>query len=244
MVAINNNVNNTIGASNSGVTNTLTVDNASNTGSSVAFVNATVGGGTAGDAYETFTVAGTTNWSQGVDNSDSDAYILAASTALGTTNVMRSTVAGITTYPLQTAFLVSLGVTTNQVGNSATPFLIIFNTSIADRNSDYNTGTGFLTAPVSGRYHLESSCRTSVLTSAMTYCTITLTASNRTLSGETINAGAMRTADGSNPNFIGTPVYALMDMDAADTCGVYITVNGGVSASASISTHFSGYLAC
>ncbi len=83
---INNAGNNTVGASNTGQTNTFTVTNPSNTASSAALVNVTVGGGTADDAFTTYTVSGVTNWSQGIDNSASDAFVVAASTALGTTN--------------------------------------------------------------------------------------------------------------------------------------------------------------
>lgn len=93
-----NAIDSTIGASNSGATNTFTVTNPSNTASSQALVNVTVGGTSAGDAFTTYTVAGTTNWSQGVDNSASDSFVLSASTALGTTNTQVIDTAGNTTF--------------------------------------------------------------------------------------------------------------------------------------------------
>lgn len=65
-------IGNQVGASNSGVTNTLTVDNASNTASSQAKVLVTVGGGTAGDAFTEYQVSGVTTYAVGIDNSDSD----------------------------------------------------------------------------------------------------------------------------------------------------------------------------
>lgn len=84
-----NSINSTIGASNSGATNTLTITNPSNTASSQAQEIITVGGATAGDAFTTYTVAGVTNWSQGIDNSVSgDPFVISASTALGTTNTL------------------------------------------------------------------------------------------------------------------------------------------------------------
>ncbi len=95
MANINNAINNTVGASNSGVTNTLTVTNASNTSSSQALVNVTVGGGTAGDAFTTYTVSGVTNWSQGIDNSASgDPFVISSSTTLGTSNTLTIDTAG------------------------------------------------------------------------------------------------------------------------------------------------------
>lgn len=83
---INNAANNTVGASNTGQTNTLTVTNPSNTASSAALINVTVGGATSDDAFTKYTISGATNWSQGIDNSATDAFVIAASTALGTTN--------------------------------------------------------------------------------------------------------------------------------------------------------------
>lgn len=73
----------------SGSTNTLTVSNTSNTASSNALQQVTVAGTSAGDPATTYTVSGTTNWTMGIDNSVSgDPFVLASSTALGTSNVM------------------------------------------------------------------------------------------------------------------------------------------------------------
>jgi len=94
MVTINNAINNTVGGTNSGVTNTLTVTNPSNTASSQALVNVTVGGASSGDAFTTYTVTGATSWSTGIDNSVSDNFVIAASTALGTSNAVTINIAG------------------------------------------------------------------------------------------------------------------------------------------------------
>ncbi len=80
--------------SNSGATNTLTLSNTSNTASSASNMAITVAGATAADPQTTYTVTGATSWSTGIDNSDSDKYVIAASTALGTTNVMTLDVSG------------------------------------------------------------------------------------------------------------------------------------------------------
>lgn len=94
MVSANNSINNTVGASISGVTNTLTLTNASNTANSQANMIVNVGGSTSGDPFATFTVTGVTSWSIGADNSASDAFVIAASTALGTTNVISMATGG------------------------------------------------------------------------------------------------------------------------------------------------------
>ncbi len=86
----------TIGSSNSGATNTLTVTNASNTASSNANIVATVGGTSAGDATHQAVVSGTQTWTWGVDNSETgDPWVLAASATLGTTNALSITTAGV-----------------------------------------------------------------------------------------------------------------------------------------------------
>lgn len=72
MVTINNSINNTVGASNSGVTNTLTVTNPSDTASSQAQILTTVGGTSSGDVWQQFSIGSTTSWAIGIDNSDSD----------------------------------------------------------------------------------------------------------------------------------------------------------------------------
>ncbi len=86
----------TIGSSNSGAVNTLTVTNASNTASSAANIVATVAGTSAGDATHQAVVSGTQTWTWGVDNSETgDPWVLAASATLGTTNALSVTTAGV-----------------------------------------------------------------------------------------------------------------------------------------------------
>lgn len=80
-------------------TRVLTVSNTDNTNTASNAKNAiSVGGASGGDAFTTYSVNGVTDWSHGIDNSDSDAYVLAASSALGTTNVARYSTTGVGTY--------------------------------------------------------------------------------------------------------------------------------------------------
>jgi hypothetical protein len=68
--------------------------NTSNTASSDARFFLGVGGALGGDPYSIYNISGVQNWAHGVDNSDSDAYVFAASAALGTTNRLRLAVTG------------------------------------------------------------------------------------------------------------------------------------------------------
>jgi hypothetical protein len=74
----------TVGSSNPGGNNTHLVTNSSNTASSNAISSVTVGGSSAGDPLSTWTVSGVTNWTMGIDNSDSDKLKMELGAALGT----------------------------------------------------------------------------------------------------------------------------------------------------------------
>lgn len=142
MVSINNSDNNTVGASNSGVTNTFTVTNSSNTASSAANCQITVGGGTAADPQTTYTVTGATDWSVGIDNSASDAYVIAASTALGTTNVVSIATGGAVSFVLGNVDVTksssgadvseTVSNTSNTASSTATHYAIVAGTSAGD----------------------------------------------------------------------------------------------------------------
>lgn len=71
-----------------GATRTLSVTNPNNTAGSASNQLISVGGALAGDPFQTFTVTGATSWSQGIDNSNADSFVLSNSTALGTTDVI------------------------------------------------------------------------------------------------------------------------------------------------------------
>jgi len=77
--------------SDAGVDVTLEATNSDNTnGASNAFVELATGGASSGDAGVRFQVSGVaTNWSAGLDNSDSDAFVISGDNAIGTANAMR-----------------------------------------------------------------------------------------------------------------------------------------------------------
>ena len=246
MAAANNAINNTVGAAISGVTNTLTVTNGSNTASSVALTNITVGGTSSGDPFLTYTVAGTTNWSEGIDNSDSDAYVLAASTALGTTNVIHATTAGEVTLPLQPAFQAYLPSQDDNVTGDGTNWQLGSVTALTERfdvNGDFNTN-GTFTAPVTGKYFLSSTFYFLGLTASHTTNFMYITTSNFNYSSGDISAAA-RTANDA----LQMSCTILADMDAADTAVTVLICSNGtkvvdVGGQAQADTFFLGCLIC
>src|SRR5690606_17302605 len=116
-----------VGSTNTGNGNTLTCTNGSNTASSSAKIICSVAGATAGDASFQATVAGVTDWSWGIDNSDSDAWVLANTGTLGTGNVIRAATAGQITLPLQPRFAAYVNSNINNVTGNGTQYVIIAN---------------------------------------------------------------------------------------------------------------------
>ncbi len=68
----------------------------SNTASHSSFA-AVVGGSSGGDPFVRYEVTGVTNWSEGVDNSDSDKWKVSNSSTLGTNDYLTITTAGVVT---------------------------------------------------------------------------------------------------------------------------------------------------
>jgi len=98
-----------------------TIQNTSNTASSFAGLYLIVGGSSAADPYIGFSTG--TDWTIGCDNSDSDSFVLANSTALGTTNIVKVTTGG----------QVQLGLTSSD-GTAASPIY-----RFGSRNSGFYT---------------------------------------------------------------------------------------------------------
>ncbi len=168
MVSSNNAINNTIGASISGVTNTLTVTNSSNTASSAARETITVGGGTAGDPTLNWSVSGVTNWEMGIDNSDSDKWKLSLGTSLGTADTITSFTTGEVLKPRTPCVVAHKSTVSTNVTGDGTGYTVIFDTVSIDQGSNYNNATGIFTAPVTGTYLITAQVAYNGLTAAHT----------------------------------------------------------------------------
>jgi hypothetical protein len=94
VVSVNNSINNTVGASNAGATNTLTIQNPSNTASSTALTISTVGGNTAYGAYNRWVSGTAESWAMGIVNNlqggQPQNFVLAAA-ASATADISSST---------------------------------------------------------------------------------------------------------------------------------------------------------
>lgn len=232
-------------ASLSGSTLSIDVVNSSNTASSSARMSATVAGGTAADATFRYSISGGQVWTSGLDNSDSDAWALASSVSLGTTNVMRVSTTGEINYPLQPAFQARLSTSQlNKTGNG-TKYTIICDTETFDQGSDYNNVTGVFTAPVTGRYLFCAQVALDQVTLATLFETY-ITTSNREYRTQ-LNF-ALTTISGTTQR-IQNIAYA--DMDAGDTAVLEVAVAGIGADTADVLgtatnaiTYFGGQLMC
>lgn len=195
-----------------------TVSNSSNTASSSATQYLTVAGSTAADARTQYAVAGTTTWTQGIDNSDSDAYVLAASSALGTTNVMRASTAGALNYPLQPAFSASLsGNVTNATGDGTT-YTIAYDTEAFDQGGNFGSNT--FTAPVTGKYVFPYQISLAGLGSAHTGAIVTVAGVN------TIRFNPFATQEVAN-GILTLSGCVFVALAASATAIMQVTVSGG-----------------
>lgn len=148
----------------------------------------------------------------------------------------------------QPAFYVYLASNTGAViGNSSTPYKILFDTKAFDQDNNYSSNT--FTAPVAGRYFFNACARISNLTAAMTNGDIRLVTTGVTLLGTEANIGVGKTVSG------GTGEYGLtgswfVNMAAGDTAIIQCIVQGGASAAANFigsqsgGSYFQGWLVC
>ena len=153
------------------------------------------------------------------------------------TEHMKINAIGAITKPLQPAFLVSnVGLSTQANVSANADTVINFGTEVFDQNADF--ASNVFTAPVSGRYQLNSVLYTENLDTAANYYIMTILTSNRSLYN-VLDPGVLA----SDPAYWTFTSSVLADMDAGDTAKVRISQVAG-TAQTDINTHsyFSGYL--
>ena len=152
----NNGINNTVGATIPGSTNTLVVTNPSDSPLSASRATISVGGGLSSNPTVNFNVGPLTDFEMGIDNSDSDSFKISASDKLGSMDSFVMTTCGARTLPLQPMFFSYLKSTLNNKTGDGTHYVVICDCETVDQGEDYNVNEGIFTAPISGNYYLYS----------------------------------------------------------------------------------------
>ena len=161
---------------------------------------------------------------------------------LSTSTALALDANGHVTKPLQSAFL---AYATNAQSNIAvgSDVTVIFDTEIFDQNADFNNSNYTFTAPVTGKYQLQTNVRIQDAMTASLYYYLQLVTSNRAYLGYIINTAAFD----QDLNYLTLNIAILADMDASDTAFVKIVQHSGnqqtdIYGGSEYSTHFSGYL--
>lgn len=195
-----------------------------------------------GAAAKTVTVGSTTTTSSLALKYGTSDFTLASATG----TVMSAADTGEINYPLQPAFLAIPDATIDNVTGDGTRYVIILNTEVFDQNSDYNTGTGQFTAPVTGKYQFYGSIAYGDIGAAHTNGSQIIDTSNREYLTNLNNPTAMDIS-----GFLAQTLVVLADMDAGDTAELVANVAGSTKtvdifylSSTDPRSWFSGSLVC
>ena len=179
----------------------------------------------------------------GLDDSE-DKLTIGKGTSLGTTASMTFDANGIINKPLQPAFLARAEASQDNMA-VASNVTIQFNTEVFDQNADYDTSSYTFTAPVTGKYQLQTCVRLQSLDIDSSYIIMYMDTSNKKYF-TIIDNDQLFSAD---PAFhTHPPIVILADMDAGDTAKVvFYQPNGSGQVDLGTSTgdnpsFFSGYL--
>lgn len=184
-----------------------------NTFNSTSGVSIAPGG--AGDAFIKYTINAGQAWTKGVDDSDSDSFVLSANASLGTTNVWKATSGGNITQPLQACFLATQGADANVTGDG-TVYTMTFGTEVFDIGS--NLSAGVFTAPVTGKYQFNIAMNAEGILVTHTIRSLQIVTTARTYTWESSYLLAEA--------FHSFSFSTLADMTVGDTAVAKFTVSG------------------
>ena len=199
----------------------------------------TLGDGTANDTKIVFD-GNAQDYHIGLDDS-SDKLVIGKGTALGTTTSMSFDENGIVLKPLQPAFSVHKGGTTQQeFANDGSSVTIAWSTERFDQNGDFASNT--FTAPVTGKYLLSLHVRINDMDTVPTYYILNIVTSNQTY------RDILDPNFSSDLNYFAHKLTVIADMDANDTAYAVMLQSGGTQQSdidgGADYTYFSGALLC
>jgi hypothetical protein len=214
---------------------------------SYANLEVKVGGSTAGDPQVHVTVQGGNSWAFGLDNSDNDSLYIgstAASASLANPTIY-ATVGGLVKFPMTSAFLAYVNTVISNVTGDGTAYTIIYDTKNFDLATNFSTGTGLFTAPISGRYLFTYVSNLGSLSAGVTVVISGFIINGTTLwRGEELPQDALTSTCGSGASI-------MFNLSVNDTVGIQVQAMGGTKTAnvrgvegGVFLNHFSGRLVC
>lgn len=140
----------------------LKVENTDNTNAaSSAELQILTGGTSAGNPKVHWGVLGATDWEAGINQADSQSWQLCQGVSLGTNVIIRSDRNNFyTNYPSQACVFAFVTTPTSNNTGDGTAYTVIFNSTSGqsgiDQRSNFNTGTGIFTAPITAFYRVDA----------------------------------------------------------------------------------------
>lgn len=179
--------------------------------------------GASGDSALQLSINTVAKFKIGIDDDDSDKFKISSGSALGTTDCVTITSAGLVNKPLQPTFGAYVSSTIGNVTGDNTTYNIVFDSTAWDVGSNFNTGTGVFVAPVDGKYLLTTCIQFDDFTSSHTAGFFSIIAN-----GVTYRCWSFNNIGGTGPftdtlTIVGS-CYA--NMDASDSAYVQIRIAG------------------